>query len=250
MMRIDLLSIFPEIFTGPLQYSIISRAQEKGLLKINNHDIRDYAFDKHRMVDDRPYGGGPGMIMKVEPIWQALIDIKEKEPADKEARVILLTPKGIPYNQKLALELAEEDWLILICGRYKGVDERVRQSLVTDEISIGDYVLTGGEIPALVVLDSVIRLLPGALGDEDSAVGDSFYRGILDHPHYTRPYEFAGMLVPDILLSGDHQKIEEWRQKESLRQTLRLRPDLLDHIELDANLKELLQQVKNEENCK
>lgn len=246
-MHIDLLSIFPEIFQSPLEYSIIARAREKGLLTIDNHDIRDYALDKHKMVDDRPYGGGPGMVMKVEPLWRALTSLTKKSTV-KKPRVILLTPKGEKYSQQKALELSQEEWLILVCGRYKGVDERIRNSLITDELSIGDYVLTGGEIPALVIVDTIIRLIPGVLGDEDSATTDSFYQDFLEHPHYTRPPVFKDMAVPEVLLGGDHQKIALWRRKESLRQTLRSRPDLFIGKELNKEDLKLLKEIELEEN--
>ncbi len=244
-MRIDVLTIFPQMFSGPLHCSILKRAQEQGLVEINVHDLRDYAQDKHRMVDDYPYGGGPGMVMKIEPIWHAVESLKKE--IEKTPNILLLTPHGKTFNQELAWEIAQEQNIILICGRYEGIDQRVSENIASQHISIGDFVLTGGELPALVVIDAVVRLVPGVLGDEDSAAGDSFYQGILDHPHYTRPLNFKGMEVPSVLLSGNHQKINEWRRKESLRQTLLFRPDLLKKAFLAEQDKKLLKDIIREE---
>jgi tRNA (guanine37-N1)-methyltransferase len=222
--RFDILTLFPEIVLPPLGESIVGRAQEKGLLQIRVVNFRNYAKDRHHIVDDFPFGGGPGMVLKPEPIFAAVRDCLE-DPSG--GRVILMSPAGRRFDQEVAKALASEEHLVFICGRYKGVDERVREALVSDEISIGDYVLSGGELPALVVIEAVARLIPGVLGDEDSARGDSFYEGILDHPHYTRPSVFEGREVPPVLISGHHEQIRRWRRKEALRRTRRRRPDLL-----------------------
>ncbi len=222
-MKIDILTIFPEIFSSPLQYSIIKRAQDRGALEIKIHNLRDYTTDKARSTDDYPFGGGPGMIMKVEPIYNGLKAIRRKETS-----VILLSPQGEKLDQKRALKLSQKEHIILICGRYKGVDERIREHLIDMEISIGDYITSGGEIPALIVIDTIARMLPSVLGNFDSAESDSFMSDRLDAPYYTRPREFSGMTVPDVLLSGDHKKIMEWRKNESLRKTMSRRPDLLE----------------------
>ncbi len=227
-MRIDIITIFPELFKPFLQFGIIKKACEKNAVDIQTFDLRNYATDKHQMVDDYPYGGGPGMVLKPEPIWRALDELPHPR------RVVFLTPQGQTFDQEKAWELSQEKNLALICGRYEGIDERVREKLVDEEISIGDYVLNGGEVPAMVIMEAVIRLLPDVLGDEDSVVGDSFYQGLLDHPHYTRPEEFKGQRVPQVLLSGDHKKIANWRKKERLRQTLLKRPDLLKKANLDS----------------
>jgi len=230
---------------APLRESIVRRAQEKGLLKINVVNFREYAKDRHRVVDDLPFGGGPGMVLKVEPISFA---VRECLSRDSSARVILLSPQGRRFDQEVAKRLAQEDHLIFICGRYKGVDERVRESLVTDEISIGDYVLSGGELPALVMVEALVRLIPGVLGDEDSARGDSFYEGILEHPHYTRPAAFEGMEVPPILISGNHEDIRRWRRKEALRRTWTRRPELLEIAPISEDDVLLLKEIEREEN--
>lgn len=226
-MRIDVLTIFPEMFKSPLETSIIKRAIEKDILEVILTDFRDYALDKHRRVDDYPFGGGPGMVLKPEPIFRAWEAISGGLEADNKPRTILLCPQGRRFNQELALELAQEEQLILICGHYEGIDERVRQHLIMDEISIGDYILTGGELGALVLIDAITRLLPGALGDEQSSHEESFSHGLLEYPQYTRPREFRGMEVPEILLSGNHSKIEEWRRIQSFQRTKDRRPDLL-----------------------
>lgn len=222
-MRVDILTIFPGIFESPLRESLLGKAIASGLLDVRIHDIRDYATDKHRRVDDEAYGGGPGMVMKPEPIFAA---VEALGPGPK--RVILLSPAGRRLDQALVRELAAEPWLVLICGRYEGVDERVVEGLPAEEISIGDYVLSGGEIPALVVLEAVSRLVPGVVGREESLERESFGpEGLLDHPHYTRPAEFRGMRVPEVLLSGHHAEIERWRRQAALEKTRRNRPDLL-----------------------
>ncbi len=223
LMHFDILTIFPDLLQSPLQEGIIRRAIESGALNVCTHNIRDYALDKHAMTDDRPFGGGEGMVMKPEPIVSALNRV-QKLRGDK-GHVVLLSPQGRQYNQKLATEYAGKENLILICGRYEGIDARI-DPYIEDEISIGDYVLTGGELAAMVVIDSVCRLLPGVLGCTDSAACDSFSRGLLKHPQYTRPRQFANMEVPPVLLSGDHQAIEEWRFVEAVKRTRTKRPDL------------------------
>lgn len=223
-MRIDILTIFPGIFEGPLRESLLGKAIAAGLLDVRVHDIREHAAGRHRQVDDEPYGGGPGMVMKPEPIFAA---VEALGPGDK--RVILLSPAGRRLDQGLVRELATEPWLVLICGRYEGVDERVVEGLPAEELSIGDYVLSGGELPALVVVEAVARLVPGVIGRGESHERDSFGpEGLLDHPHYTRPAEFRGMRVPEVLLSGDHAEIERWRREAALEKTRRNRPDLLE----------------------
>jgi tRNA (guanine37-N1)-methyltransferase len=224
-MRFDVITIFPEIFHGVFEFGIIRRAVEARLIEIAIHDLRDFTSDRHHMVDDRPFGGGAGMVMKPEPLFRAIEAITHSAP---KTRVVLLSPQGRLLDQRTAAELAQDERLLLICGRYEGVDERVVEQLVSDEISIGDYVLSGGEIPAMVVVDAVTRLLPGALGCEQSAEQDSFSSGLLDYPHYTRPAEYRGLKVPDILLSGHHAEIEKWRQQKALEKTLRCRPDLVE----------------------
>lgn len=222
-MRIDVLTIFPDLFTSPLEEGIVSRAITAGTLVVERHNIRDHALGRHAVTDDRPFGGGEGMVMKPEPIVAALRKLEQEHPG---GHVVFLTPQGRPYKQQVAAELAKKNHLILLCGRYEGVDARV-EAYFDDEISIGDYVLTGGELAALVIIDSVARLLPGVLGCSDSADCDTFSRGLLKHPQYTRPRQFEGIDVPEALLSGDHQAIEDWRLVESVRRTRARRPDLL-----------------------
>lgn len=229
-MRFDIFTLFPEMFIGPFQESIIKRALENDLVQIAIHDVRAYATDRHHTTDDTPYGGGGGMVMKAGPIFWAVEDVLAE--AVREVPIVLLTPQGRRFTQQLARELAEEQRLALICGHYEGVDERVRQHLATHEISIGDYVLTGGELPAMVIVDAVTRLLPGVLGEPSAVEADSYATGLLEHPHYTRPYDFRGWTVPDILLSGHHAQVERWRRREALRRTWERRPDLLDRAEL------------------
>ncbi|GAA0298932.1 tRNA (guanine37-N1)-methyltransferase [Gracilibacillus halotolerans] len=224
-MHIDILTLFPEMFPGVLESSILKRAKERGAFDYNLINFRDFTEDKHHKVDDYPYGGGAGLVLKPQPVFDAVESIIEK--TEKQPRVILLCPQGERYNQAKAEELSKEDHLVFICGHYEGYDERIREALVTDEISIGDFVLTGGELGAMVMMDSIVRLIPGVLGNEDSAVQDSFSTGLLEHPHYTRPANFRGMQVPDVLLSGNHAAIDEWRHKESLHRTYSRRPDLL-----------------------
>lgn len=243
-MFFDILTLFPGMFTGPFTESILGRAREKGLLEINAVDIRDYAFDKHNVTDDYPYGGGAGMVLKIEPVARALQAVQEKR--DGSHPVILLTPQGKKLHQEKVRQLSKHEGLTLICGHYEGVDERIRNNLVTEEISIGDYVLTGGELPAMVLVDAVTRMIPGVLGDNDSFKKDSFYNGLLEYPHYTRPREYRGMQVPDILLSGNHGLIDRWRKKQSLKRTWQRRPDLLEEKKLTEREQELLTEIKQE----
>ena len=221
-MRIDVFTIFPGIVEGPLRESLLGKAIEAGVVDVRVHDIRAFVTDKHRRVDDEPYGGGPGMVLKPEPVFAAVESLGEGTK-----RVIVLSPAGRRLEQSLVRELAKEPWLVLISGRYEGVDERVVEGLPAEEVSIGDYVLSGGEIPALVVLEAVTRLVPGVVGKEESLERESFEEGALDHPHYTRPSEFRGMAVPDVLLSGNHAEVERWRREASREKTRRNRPDLL-----------------------
>ncbi|PZM66604.1 tRNA (guanosine(37)-N1)-methyltransferase TrmD [Paenibacillus dendritiformis] len=281
-MRIDVLTIFPEMCEGVFRSSILGKAQEKGLVTLNAVNFRDYSGNKHQTVDDYPYGGGGGMVLKPEPIFAAVEAVIAQAEAErtrlpqegqapatddsdvpnvphgsdglngpnrlerKRPRVILMCPQGEPFTQAKAEELAQESHLILVCGHYEGYDERIREHLVTDELSIGDYVLTGGELPAMVVTDSVVRLLPGVLGNESSAVTDSFSTGLLEYPHYTRPADFRGWTVPDVLLSGHHAKVEQWRKEQSLRRTVERRPDLLESIELNEADRKLLERIITE----
>lgn len=223
-MRFDIVTIFPAMFDGPLSHSIIGRAREKGLLEIHVHDLRKWTYDKHHVTDDYPYGGGAGMVMKVEPFCAAVEDIKTQNPG---AKVVLMTPGGNLFNQRMAQDFSSLAGLIILCGRYEGVDERVSALFCDMEISIGDYVLTGGEIPAMTLLDCVARLVPGVVGEEASIVHESHSDSLLEHPHYTRPAEFRDSRVPEVLLNGDHKKIEAWRREEAIKKTARIRPDLL-----------------------
>lgn len=246
-MRVDVLTLFPEMFTGVFGTSILGKAQDKGIVSLNPVNFRDYAGNKHGTVDDTPYGGGGGMVLKPDPIFRAVEDLLSGKPADAPApRIILMCPQGESFTQRKAEELAEEEHLIFICGHYEGYDERIREHLVTDELSVGDYVLTGGELPAMVVVDSVVRLLPGVLGNETSAVTDSFSTGLLEYPHYTRPVEFRGWKVPDILLSGHHANVADWRRKEALRRTWLRRPDLLEYAELTPKDQKWLDEIRAE----
>ncbi len=222
-MKIDVLTLFPGMFPGPLDESIIKRACESGRLRLGIRDLRDYTHDRHRKVDDRPFGGGPGMLMKPEPLFEAVEALR-----GEKTRVILTSPAGRPFRQEIAQELAGEEHLLLVCGSYEGFDERVRECLADDELSIGDYVLTNGALPAMVIIDAVTRLLPGVLGDDESSVDESFSDGLLEYPQYTRPAEFRGMNVPEVLLSGDHAAIERWRREQARMRTGQMRPDLLE----------------------
>ncbi len=243
-MRVDIITLFPSMFKSPFEETIIKRAQQNGLIEIHLHNLRDFTTDRHRTVDDVPFGGGAGMVMKVEPIYKAISHIKAE--VGEKARVILLSPQGKTFSQKLAFQLVKEKNLILICGRYEGVDERVREYLVDEEISIGDYVLSGGEIAAMVIVDAVVRLLPGAVGDERSIRENSFYRGLLDYPQYTRPAKFLNWEVPEVLRSGNHQKIREWRKRKMLEKTLLRRPDLLEKTKLTSEERKLLEEIKRQ----
>jgi tRNA (guanine37-N1)-methyltransferase len=245
MMKIDVLTLFPEMFSGVFGQSILNKAAEKSAVQYNVVNFREYADNKHQTVDDYPYGGGAGMVLKPQPIFDAVASLREQAESER-TRVILLCPQGSRFDQRKAEELAQEEHLIFICGHYEGYDERIREHIVTDEISIGDYVLTGGELGAMVVIDSVVRLLPEVLGNEESHMKDSFSTGLLEHPHYTRPADFRGMKVPDVLVSGNHKLIEEWRNKEALRRTLLRRPDLLDKMELTKEQEKWLKEVKKE----
>lgn len=242
MMNIHVLSLFPDMFEGVFGSSILKKAQEKGAVQMNVTDFRSFSQNKHNQVDDYPYGGGAGMVLKPEPLFHAVEDLVAQ---GKKPRIILMCPQGERYDQKKAEELAKEEDLIFLCGHYEGYDERIREYLVTDEISIGDFVLTGGELAAMTVIDSVVRLLPGVLGQEASHVNDSFSTGLLEHPHYTRPADFRGMKVPDVLMSGNHAKIEQWRMEQSLKRTFERRPDLLENIELTKEQQAYLKQLKN-----
>ncbi len=244
-MRIDIVSLFPEMFDGPFGHSMIKRAREAALLDIAVTNPRTFTADKHHIVDDTPFGGGAGMVMKPDPIFRAVHSLVEQHPVAKRL-IILMCPSGQPFTQEKAKTLATFDQLIIICGHYEGIDERVREHLVDECISIGDYVLTGGELPAMVITDTVARMIPGVLGAPEGAAHDSFYHGLLEYPQYTRPREFEGLTVPEILLSGDHAKIERWRRKESLRITLTKRPDLLKVADLLATDKQLLSEIEQE----
>jgi len=247
-LNFEVLTLFPGILAGPLNESILKRAREKGLLNVSVRNIRDHTEDKHRTADDSPYGGGAGMVLKPEPIFRAFEAMKAEHPAE-EFLSILLSPQGRPFDQKRAEALSEEKRrIVLLCGHYETIDERVIGTLVDEELSIGDYVLTGGELAALVVIDATARLLPGVLGDEESSYRDSFGDGLLDHPHYTRPAEFRGMKVPEVLLRGNHAEIEEWRRRESLRATLMKRPDLLRTADLSDEDRQILEELKKELN--
>lgn len=238
-MRIDILCLFPEIVTPALSYSLLSRAIEQGLVDIKAHNLRDFSRDKHRTVDDYSFGGGPGMVLKPEPIFEAVDSLR-----GERSEVILLSPQGELFNQGLAQDLVQKEHLILICGRYEGVDERVRQNLVYRELSIGDYILSGGEVAALVVVDVLVRLVPGVVGSAESLKEESLNGGLLEYPQYTRPAQYRGQAVPSVLLSGDHQAVARWRRQQALLRTLRCRPDLLAKAELTMEDKRFLAEVK------
>lgn len=244
MKKIDVLTLFPEMFEGVFGHSILKRAAENKAVEYNVVNFRAYADNKHQTVDDYPYGGGAGMVLKPQPVFDAV----EKLTAgtDAKPRIILVCPQGERYTQKKAEELAQEEHLMFICGHYEGYDERIREHLVTDEISIGDFVLTGGELPAMMIADSVVRLLPGVLGKEASHVEDSFSTGLLEHPHYTRPADYRGLKVPETLLSGNHAKIQKWRNKESIRRTFLRRPDLLENYPLTDEQRKWISEWENE----
>lgn len=244
-MLVNILTLFPKIFETPLNESILKRAIESDKLKINIVNLRDFSKDKHQTCDDRPFGGGPGMLLKAEPIWSALNNVAKKSKfTKKQHKIILMSPQGKVFDQKTANRLAKNKELTLICGHYEGVDERIK-NWIDEEISIGDYVLTGGEIPALVIIDTITRLLPGTIGNRDSVIRDSFFDRFLCWPQYTRPSKFKGLSVPRILLSGNHKKIDEWRLKEAVRNTYNKRPELLRKIKLSETEKKLLKQIVN-----
>ena len=240
-MQFEVFTLLPEVFSPYLKSSILQRAHERELINVRVHNIRDFTHDKHHTTDDTPYGGGGGMVMKPEPVFEAVASVLGPKPA---CPIILLTPQGRVFTQSIADEFSRYEKMALVCGRYEGVDERIREHLVTDEISIGDYVLTGGELPALVLIDAVSRLIPGVLGDPQGAADDSHAMGLLEYPHYTRPPEFNGWKVPEILLSGDHGKIEKWRREQALLRTLKRRPDLLEKAELSDKERKYIEELK------
>jgi tRNA (guanine37-N1)-methyltransferase len=250
-MQFEVFTLLPEVFPSYLETSIIKRARERGLINVNVHNIRDYTHDKHHTTDDLPYGGGGGMVMKPEPVFEAVESVLGKASplstpeAAPNIPIILLTPQGRVFDQSIAKELSQYPRIALICGRYEGVDERIREHLVTDEISVGDYVLTGGELPALILIDAVSRLLPDVLGDPTGAEDDSHAMGLLEYPHYTRPPEFRGSKVPDVLLSGDHARIDKWRREQALERTFRKRPDMLERAELSEADKKFIERLKS-----
>jgi tRNA (guanine37-N1)-methyltransferase len=242
-MQFEVFTLLPEVFPPYLQSSILQRARQRGLIDVRLHNIRDYTHDRHHTTDDTPYGGGGGMVMKPEPVFEAVESVLGVPPS---LPVILLTPQGRVFTQRIAQELARHERIALLCGRYEGVDERIREHLVTDELSVGDYVLTGGELPALLVIDAVSRLLPGVLGDPTGAEDDSHSMGLLEYPHYTKPPEFRGWKVPEILLSGDHRKIETWRREQALKRTLKKRPDMIEKAELSEEDQKIVERLKSQ----
>jgi tRNA (guanine37-N1)-methyltransferase len=249
-MLFDIFTILPEIFPPYLESSILQRARQRGLIDVRVHNIRDYTHDKHHTTDDTPYGGGGGMVMKPEPVFKAVESVlgpPSDQASPQTIPIILLTPQGRVFNQRLAEELSRYERIALICGRYEGVDERIREHLVTDEISIGDYVLTGGELPALLIIDAISRLIPGVLGDPDGARDDSHSMGLLEYPHYTRPPEFRGWGVPEVLLSGDHAKIETWRREQALLRTFIKRRDMLEKADLSEIDKKFIERLEKQE---
>jgi len=250
-MQFEVFTLLPDVFPPYLESSILQRARQRGLIDVRIHNIRDYTHDRHHTTDDTPYGGGGGMVMKPEPVFEAVesvlgFELDPTHPAP--VPVILLTPQGRVFTQRIAEELSRHGRIALLCGRYEGVDERIREHLVTDEISVGDYVLTGGELPALLLIDAVSRLIPGVLGDPTGAEDDSHSMGLLEYPHYTRPPAFRGWKVPEILLSGDHAKIEKWRREQALQKTLRRRPDMMERAELNEAEKRFVEGLKRQEN--
>lgn len=241
MIRIDIVTIFPSVFDGPFDVGLIKRAREKGLVEIDVADLRQFTLDRHRTVDDYPFGGGPGMVMKVEPLYKAVETLRRKDSI-----VVLLSPQGNRFDQDLARSFSKLSHLILLCGRYKGVDERARQLIVDEEISVGDYILSGGEIPAMVVTESVVRLLPGAMNSRESADEDSFQNGLLDSPRYTRPRDFKNLAVPEVLISGNHRAVNKWRRKMALKATMKKRPDLLAGTRLTDEDRQMIESLKLE----
>ncbi|MBK7449306.1 MAG: tRNA (guanosine(37)-N1)-methyltransferase TrmD [Anaerolineales bacterium] len=250
-MQFEVFTLLPEVFPSYLETSILKRARERGLIHVNVHNIRNHTHDRHHTTDDTPYGGGGGMVMKPEPVFEAIETVLgiASPPSTPELEsplpIILLTPQGRVFNQSIAKELSQHSKIVLLCGRYEGIDERIRQNLVTDEISIGDYVLTGGEIPALILIDAISRLLPDVLGDPTGAEDDSHAMGLLEYPHYTRPPEFRGSKVPDVLLSGDHAKIDKWRREQALERTFKKRPDMLEKADLSEADKKFIKSLKS-----
>jgi len=250
-MQFEVFTLLPEVFPPYLEASIIKRARERGLIEVNIHNIRDYTHDKHHTTDDLPYGGGGGMVMKPEPIFEAVETVLRLSPAQSTSQpesnipIILLTPQGRVFNQEIAQELSTHPRVAVLCGRYEGVDERIREHLVTDEISIGDYVLTGGELPALIMIDAITRLLPEVLGDATGAEDDSHAMGLLEYPHYTRPPEYRGWKAPEVLLSGDHAKIDKWRREQALERTLKNRPDMLEKADLTEQDLKHIEKIRN-----
>jgi tRNA (guanine37-N1)-methyltransferase len=245
-LRIDVVTIFPSMFRPILDEGVIAKAIERGEVVVNVHDLRDSTTDRHRSTDDEAYGGGAGMVMLAEPVFRCHDAIRASDPAAKP-HVVLMSPQGRTLDQKLARDLAARRWLVLLCGRYEGIDERVREAIVDEEVSVGDFVVTGGEIPAMLVIDSVTRMIEGVVGCRNSVEDDSFYNGLLDYPHYTRPAEVRGMKVPEVLISGHFEKIRKWRKEQALRATLRKRPDLLGTAELDPEARKILDSLRAEE---
>jgi tRNA (guanine37-N1)-methyltransferase len=249
-MQFEVFTLLPEVFPPYLESSILQRARQRGLIEVRVHNIRDYTHDRHHTTDDTPYGGGGGMVMKPEPVFEAVESVLGASPDEAQPGnlpVILLTPQGRLFTQRVAEEFSRYERIALLCGRYEGVDERIREHLVTDEISVGDYVLTGGELPALLIIDAVARLIPGVLGDPTGAEDDSHSMGLLEYPHYTRPPEFRGWKVPEVLLSGDHGKIEKWRREQALSRTLRKRPDMLEKADLSEADKKFVEGLKSKD---
>jgi len=243
-LEINILTIFPNMFKGPFSESILNRAQEKGLVKINLIDLRDFATDKHKTVDDYSYGGGPGMVFKSQPIWDA-VEVIKKSKSLVPLKIIITSAQGKIFNQEMAKDLSKKKRLLIICGRYEGIDERIPQLLDAEEVSVGNFVVSGGELPAMLMVDVISRMIPGVLGKEESMVNDSFYNGYLDYPHYTRPDEFKGLKVPDVLLSGNHKEIEKWREKQSLLRTLVRRPETFANKKLNKREINLLKELEN-----
>ena len=249
-MQFEVFTLLPDIFPPYLESSILQRARQRGLIEVRIHNIRDYTHDKHHTTDDTPYGGGGGMVMKPEPVFEAVesvVGIASDRAQPAPIPVILLTPQGRVFTQRVAEELSRHERIALLCGRYEGVDERIREHLVTDEISVGDYVLTGGELPALLIIDAVSRLIPGVLGDPTGAEDDSHSMGLLEYPHYTKPSEFRRWKVPEVLLSGDHGKIEKWRREQALQRTLKKRPDMIEKAELSEKDRKFLEGLKSKD---
>ena len=250
-MQFEVFTLLPDVFPPYLESSILQRARQRGLIEVRIHNIRDYTHDRHHTTDDTPYGGGGGMVMKPEPVFEAVesvLGFTPNPPQPVPVPIILLTPQGRVFTQRVAEELSRHERIALLCGRYEGVDERIREHLVTDEISVGDYVLTGGELPALLLIDAVSRLIPGVLGDPTGAEDDSHSMGLLEYPHYTRPPEFRGWKAPEILLSGDHAKIEKWRREQALQRTLSKRPDMIEKAELSDAEKKFVERLRKQEN--